>query len=360
MRISLAWLLSPLLALGSLAASDVAEAQNLGIQLLGIHGPDGDRITEDLFVRGINLRDCENPTESYLTFGFPAGSATVTSLDIWLGVGAQRCESQDSRTPPTQTCDHIAFIPIGTSAGSAPPPTNNTDVTIGLDLLAGTEFYDNYCSANAAPTDLNFLFVADLNNFTGETSSLDSNDWTSVLVRANARPADAPRITSATAAGDRQITVEWSRVFKGQEVIQYKLYIEKDGCDPAAASGLLAPGERPPLEIPDDADIFVVDREVIDQSTSVSIVTSNIGLEVGESATVYVVSVDAARNESVLSEAICITRVPTAGFCQAWEDAEGEPCPSSCAAMGASPSSVLWLAGLLSLLFVAYRRRFAR
>jgi hypothetical protein len=104
----------------------------------------------------------------------------------------------------------------------------------------------------------------------------------------------------------------------------------------------------------------VISRETIDQATSVAIRTSDIGLEVGESATVYVVSVDAARNESVLSAPVCITRVPTAGFCQAWEDAEGEPCPSSCAAMGASPASVLWLAGLLSLLCVSYRRRFAR
>jgi hypothetical protein len=345
-----AWLLLSFLAWPASSRGQTT-AEGLPLQVTAIEGPIGRRVNEDIN-RGINMLDCQNPTESWVEFTVLPGSTAITAVDVWVGIGAETCQTSASRTPPTQTCRRIGYVQIGSGMGSAPDP-GNSRIAIGLDAVPSDEMFP-FCTSTS-PSTLNFFFVADVENFTGEASSLERNQWVNIGIRVDAGPPDAPLVESTTSAGDRQISVTWDRVTSGTELILYKVYVEKDGCDPAAASGVLVAGEPPPQ---DTTDIFVFDAN---QATSYAISTSTIGLELGESASVYITSMDMAYNESVLSEPICITRIPTAGFCAAWETAEGAECPGSCSAAGGSPASVLWISTLLALLtLVVYRRRSAR
>jgi hypothetical protein len=347
-----AWLF--LLFVAGLAASTPAHAQDtstqLPLQLTAIVGPSGTRIKAEDLNRGINLLDCENPASSWVEFTLLPGSQSVTAVDVWVGIGNETCQTSNSRTPPTQTCRRITYMQIGTAVGSAPDPGTST-IAIGLDAIPSDETFP-FCTSTS-PSTLNFFFVAELENFTGESSSLAADDWVTISVGVDAGPPDPPAVKSTEYGGDRQVTVEWERVSVGTETITYKVYIENDGCDPNAASGALVPGERPPLDLP--AGIIV--KEAGQDTASYSISITEIGLELGESATVYVTSMDMARNESVLSEPICVTRVPTAGFCAAWEASEGTECPSSCSTLATSASSVAWLSALLALLALITRRR---
>src|SRR5690606_26159049 len=222
------------------------------------------------------------------------GSTAVQAVDVWVGIGNEKCTTKASRTPPTAVCEYLGFVQIGTSIGSAPPAEPST-IRIGLDAIPQEEGF-SFCSSST-PTDVNFLFVADVPNFLDETSAIAPETWASRPVRVDAGPPVEPTITTTESEGDRRITVEWGRVTEAQ-LILYKVYVELDGCDPAASSGVLVAGEPPPLEV-DGVTVFRFGNQL--QGVDYSIDTSAIGLEVGESASVYVTAMDMAYHESVLS-----------------------------------------------------------
>lgn len=357
MRRLTAWLL---LSIACALPSPKAEAQSgeMPLTVTAIDGPgwgeDRRRVRQEDIARGVNFVDCENASDTWIEFTLAPGSVTVQALDLWIGVGAETCQSSSSRTPPSETCQRVGYIQLGGSTGSAPDPDENNVVAIGLDaVLAAGEY--SFCDFGAAVSTVNFFFVADNENFRGDVGTIEANHWRILPVKFDAGPPNAPTFKDGDYAGDREVVVEWNPVTAGgSETTRYRVYVEPRGCD--GGSGTLVGGGRPPIDV---TEAFTRSERIT--GTSFAVRLSNLGLEIGESAAVYVTAMDEAYNESNLSEPICVTRVPTAGFCAAYEAAEGEPCPSSCSTVGGSPSSVLWLSAFLGLVAVyTHRRRFAR
>lgn len=333
------------------AAPFSASAQEFNIAVTELSGPIGTRTTIDEINRGVNLLDCESDS-SYLQFGLLSGGSTaVASIDVWLGIGSETCVTAASRTPPSEVCRHLGHVQVGTSLGQIDDPPPNA---IRIPM---SEFRDagEFCEFGNAPTTVNFLLVSGHQTYRGETSALDPSEWKTIPVRVDAGPPNSPRVSATDVSGNRDIRLSWERVTAGSEDIRYRVYVIADGCE-GSESGPLVPGDRPPLEL-DGFYMFDVGPAV-----SYSIDGEDIGLEVGESASAFITSRDVALNESDLSERICVHRIATAGFCDAWAAAEGEECPTACSAVGASPRSVLWTALALTLLgFVMHaRRRFAQ
>lgn len=339
-----------LVCASSLVLPEKASAQEFNIAVTELNGPSGRRTTIDEINRGVNLLDCDT-AGSYLQFGLLSGGSTaVASIDVWLGIGSETCVTAASRTPPSEVCVHLGHIQVGTSLGELPDPPSNAI------RIAMSEFRDEgtFCDFGNAPTTVNFLLVSGHQTYRGETSALDPNEWKTIPVRVDAGPPNSPRVKALDASGNREITLSWDRVTAGSEDIRYRVYVVADGCE--GDSGPLTPGARPPLEI-DGFHMFDVGPAV-----SYSVDGEDVGLAVGESASAYVTSRDVALNESDLSERICIHRIATAGFCDAWSAAEGEECPSACATLGASPRSLFHTFFALAALavFMRVRWKFAR
>lgn len=325
--------------------SGIAYAQEFNIAVTELSGPSGRRTTIDEINRGVNLLDCETDG-SYLEFGLLSGGGTaVASIDVWLGIGSETCVTASSRTPPSEVCKYLGHIQVGTSLGDLPDPPSNAI------RVAMSEFRDEgtFCDFGNAPTTVNFLLVSGHQMYRGETSALDPSEWRTIPVRVDAGPPNSPRVSSRDASGNRQINLSWERVTAGSEDIRYRVYIIADGCE--GDGGPLIPGERPPLEID---GFYMYD---VGSAISYSIDGEDVGIAVGESGSAYVTSRDVALNESDLSERICIHRIATAGFCDAWSAAEGKECPTSCAALAASPRSLLHTLLALALLSLLMHAR---
>lgn len=271
----------------------------------------------------------------------PIGTPTRT-LDLWdVGAGSGTpAACQDSATRASTTspiCKHMDWSGIGATI---------TPLEIAIPPQ---DFFPDGCTGSA---DRNFYIMA-LSSQGDTSETLTATHYARVRVVLDAVAPGAP--TASSAAGDASITVGWTNPTGTETLAEARIYVDLAGCGGGdGGTSTLMPGGTPP------GTYFA--RVMGGSPTSASLSSTALGLDYGESAAVAVTLVDLARNESRLSNVVCVTRVDVSGFWDAYCAGSGltlEECRArysscSCAVPGrrgpgsAAPALVLGcaLAGL--------------
>ncbi len=279
--------------------------------------------------------------------GLPATGGVLTVLDIWRGPsGSGNCNQATNRqtmTGSTPICTHIQSVAI-------------TSTIQSLSLPAETAFGAAACTSSVStPYDFYFLAVATAQDNSTEVSTTNAG---SVTVAIDPVAPGAPVLMES--AGDTVITVGWSNPDATEALYGAHVYVDLSGCDatgtPVTGGPLMAGGTAPTSVTPSTFQGQTIESATLDPAA--------LGLAYGDFAAVGVTILDRARNESVLSNVVCIERVQVQGFWDAYCAERGmadvEACRAnySCSieAGGGSASACGWAVGLAALAAVARRR----
>lgn len=291
-------------------------------------------MNDTLDERGFNAVECAASETVSLEIGLGNLPAGRTFVDAWLGEQGQDCATEASRVNGTErVCVHL---------GDDLEIVAN-QVTINLDAMMDPD--DPACDGTAAQgeTFRLYLFATGATETTGPVTLAD---YVYVTFKVDANAPAAPTPASGTRTGDETIPVSWSSP-TDQGTLSFNVYVDTSVAT-CTGVGQWEAGDPAPTDVEPDGE---------SSGSSAGVDTDGVGLAVGQSALVYVTSVDLAENESVLSSAVCITRMETGGFCDALE-AGGEECTNTCAATlprTRTAAGALWLG--LALLALVVRRR---
>ena len=288
---------------------------------------------------GMNAADCETPTETEITILPMAGTvATVAFVDLWRGTN---CNTVEARTAATQSCDHV---------GTADIDSTNFNFSVSLDqILQGTRTGANACESGpreGQSIEL-FAFTTGVPMDVGDVGGA----WGTVQLKVDATLPAAPTIDAAMRelGGDESVTMSWDEVEDTSP--NYRIYADTTISSCSDTSAQFIPGEVPPN--PDDYEVETP-QNADDQTISL---TGGLGLALNDKALLFVAAVDLANNVGVLSQPVCVTRIPTSGFCDSFEAMGGEPCPDGCAASGPVDERSVWLSVLVLACLVRRRSR---
>lgn len=285
----------------ALSATQTAHAQanSLSIAVTRIEGPGGVRDESAEIQDGVNIADCAAPGETEITIRVGQSPQRGAGFDLWVALVAD-CESSETRSGVTQTCFDIGRQITLLGA--------NMDFVLTLDELTVDE--RNPCTDITSAPGGNYylhLFDSGLESTTGELQS----DWPrgSVAIPVDVAAPTAPEITSGDASGEGALDVTWEADAGDSDVQNYEFELFNLG-----ACGGASGGDAAVATDGGAGDASTPFRRVSD--SSVGIRPSDLGLAVGEGALIAVRAVDPAENRSELSAPICITHVPTVGFCE--------------------------------------------
>jgi hypothetical protein len=237
------------------------------------------------------------------------GTGGTLVLALWTGgtgPGPAACENPMNRTSASGT-------PICTLvSGFTAPMLNGPQQTVALPPQA---LFGADCTTT---TDDAFFLMA----------SSTANDISTTFTTANfvtlriASDMDLPGApTLADASGDAAVSVTWSNAADTGTLSEARVFVDTRGTcgggDGGTASSTLIPGGTPPSA----ATLTVTGGS----PTSATLDAGALGLAVGQSAVIAVSVRDLARNESVLSNLACITRVEVEGFWEAYCREQGLP-----------------------------------
>lgn len=298
----------------------------------------------------ISYEECVADQEiSIVITNAPYDATGMTRLvwDLWqggTGTAGANCQTATSRrttgTGGEAVCNHrSAWAGGGQITQTMPTLTFRPE-----------ELFPAGCDSATQGT---FVFYVLAMNATGDTTTdIAATHYFqfSVALDFEAPPAS----TLEDAAGDRQITVEWTNTAT-ETLAGARVYVDTAGTCGGTTSlmaGAAAPAALTPTEVLGSAP------------TSLSLDGEDLGLEIGDSVPIAVAVFDTARNESVLSNVACLERVPVSGF---WDDycreqmLDADECSarySGCAAHPGSPGRPgALLLSLLALGAFFVRRR---
>ncbi len=327
-------LLALLLAPG--AAS--AQAGSLDVRVVRIEGPGGVRDTNEEVVNGVNAADCAAPEDTEITFQVTQGSPT-NQYDLWVAL-VNDCEATSTRSGTTQTCFDI-------NREISLLETNNTFVLTLDELIVGTEgdFDRNPCEEIWSPQGGNyFLHVYDSasSSTTGELGSIPRGV---ASIAFDVKAPNPPEMTSGDVSGEN-VAVSWNAGEGDSDAMQYTFEVYDVGS--CAAGGQDGGGGGTPDGGASDGGVSGSLIRTVSQGTaSIRIDTADLGLGMNEGAAIAVLAIDPAGNRSELSSSVCVTNVPSAGFCDVYGEMGGECGTCSVAAPGSARGvPVAGLAGL--------------
>jgi len=281
--------------------------------------------------------DAANVDVGFTTTNAPSG---ILFVDLWVGTPSEDCSTAVSRVPgDMRICTHLT-----------PDPTlDATDgsFTVSLaDLIAGS----TACTTGGSEVSLNLWALATGETETTGTITADQFGYIQFSVDPTAPAAPVPNQT--TASGDTGISITWPAA--AETDVTYRAYV--DSASGSCETGTLTAGAAAPV-----GDPTIPSQSTGSDASGITLSAADFGLEDGQSALVAITSVDANDNESVLSQTVCVTRVPSAGFCDVYAADSGEPCPQGCAvSQPGAGGSPLPLLPLLALVLGLARRRSRR
>lgn len=277
-----------------------------------------------------NATDCASDVE--LTLRVQNIPTSQTLLDFWRGPGTTDCSTEAARNQDTATCTSLNLA-VDTTIGNS-----ESTLVVGLNELLDCDGSDGtfsiYILAASAQSTFEAIGADQTANFSLE---LDTNI------------PNAPTGVSG-GAGNSQVTIRWSSS-ENETPFEFRLYADSGGDAGASIpagcpSSVLVSGQTAPT-----TGSF---REVSGSLSSTDINPQSLGLEIDQSAAVAVTTVDQARNESVLSEVFCVSRIETTGFCGTTECDSGTACAAGTTSPGAA--SWMWLCLVASMLIFRFRR----
>jgi MYXO-CTERM domain-containing protein len=331
--------LTAVLATLSLAFPSPAVAQTQGgisITLVSVsqNGTEIRDMGDNTFAtRGYNAAECavsDSITTEFTVTNLPTGT---TFVDAWLGNGTQDCSTETARqTGNGRVCVHL----------EADPTVTTNSVTLSLTEMLDPD--DSACDStpNTGATYTLWFFAT---GSTETTSTVTSAQYGYVSFRMDVVAPAVPTPTATSLSGGESVRISWGAL-AAETNPNYRIFIDDTvmTCDGA---GQYMAGDPAPA---------TADQEGTPATQNVSLT----GLAEGASAMVFVSAVDQSENESVLSAGVCVTRVPTVGFCEALEGS-GQPCTNSCVAgaPGSRPVRETWWFAV-AVAALALRRRSRR
>ncbi|MFT5354179.1 MAG: hypothetical protein ACI9KE_001380 [Polyangiales bacterium] len=263
-------------------------------------------------VARVGIAECESATDVVATVSTIMGTDEV---DLWFGVNLD-CSTVAERDSVDGECVHIGHADTG---------INSFTISI-QDLIAAKPAT---CDSNENQVTVYALYT------TTNPDRAAVDGFGTVTIEFDGVPPDAPDISGAEVAGDSAVTLNWELI--NDEDASFEL-INGGECLGTPPSG--------------DETAFTTTEQRTDSATVDP--EADLGLELNESAAVYIVAVDLAGNRSVVSEPICVTRVPVAGFCDVFSEMGGADCGEagcSVAAPGSGGSGAPLFFMLVALLW---------
>lgn len=248
----------------------------------------------------IGLAECQANTPLEVQVNNAPFTGTTTSLvfDLWTGgtgPAPAACETATNRRSSTGT-------PPCTRVPWDGPMVNGIQQVV---TLLPQDLFGPECTMSGDRAF--FLMAVSASNDT--TTDLTNANYVALRVVMDATRPGAPTVDDA--AGDNAIAVSWTLPSDTGTLSSARVFVDASAgaCgsgDGGTGTSTLVAGETPPAS----AAVTVTGGS----PTSANIDGAAIGLAYGESAAVAVSVLDLARNESVLSNVACITRVRVGGF----------------------------------------------
>jgi hypothetical protein len=287
------------LALVTLVWPSLTEAQMTATYLeYGARGAPGTSSNPYFVNWPVSLSECtaNTPIEVQLQ-NAPLVVGTALTFALW--------RSSGGGTSPTQ-CQ------TGANRSGANPPCTRVETFAQPMLTAVNQlvsippqvFFDADCSRSG---DLVFFLMA-MSSPTDIASDVPASNFVTLRVVLDREPPGAPTVSSG--AGDASTTVSWTNPSDTGTLYGARVYVDTSGTCGAGDGGAADSTLRPGGPAPSTATVTVTGGS----PTSASVDLGALGLDYGESVPVAVSLVDLARNESVLSNVACLTRVQVEGF----------------------------------------------
>jgi MYXO-CTERM domain-containing protein len=356
-----------LLLLGSLALAFFlpagAHAQSGAIQPPLVVKRDGKQLNNDPAIYGTK-EDCDNNVDFEFSLTY---SSTVPIVEAWMGVGGTDCSKVENRTKASTTATAPACKLLGTDRKATTTPHVTAPAVQVFSKAQGAS--NPMC--DEARNQLYTVYVIPLDqetnidaNMAYPAKTVGTISTRTVTFTLFTLALDPPTDVSGL-SGESQIGIKFKPIQGAQAKTRYKAYfdwgfpggstdsqdagadedasadvdagvdaaVDEDagvddagtnadantgasggsGADaasepPSCGSGIVRTGAPPPRDNPDvegvtgnSSPIYLKDLE-------------SRGVGYGEKVAVAVVTIDAAGNESDLSEAVCVERVETASF----------------------------------------------
>ena len=299
---------SIVLTLASAAIASSASAQ-LQVTVESITDRDDNELNLRNSPIGKNT-DCDANTQVTLDLRqIPTSEAVI---DVWRGEGDQNCADASNRdsTAGDSACDPVSLT-VDTSIN------NQTEKTLTFTL---DELVDD-CSIGDGNYSIYFLAT----DTAQSEQAVDANASDVLQLTLDTTPPSPPSSVSG-GSGDSAIPVSWDSN-TGDDIREYFVYVDTSGC---------------PV---DGTDNFVrFGSSLAGTESSVSLDGSKLGIDFGASASVAIVAVDQALNESEFSSTVCAERVQTDGFCDIHMREMGKCSGCSVHIPGSTPEDPLPLA----------------
>lgn len=336
----------------ALAASPASAQITYTFQTYGDRDTPSSGATNYLVNWPISLAECEaNEPISMVLTGAPYDATGMTRLvwDLWqggtgsTGADCQTATNRRTSTGATAVCTHR-------------PDWDGGQITTTMPTLElrPQELFPDGCTTSTQGTYVFYVLAVSATNDT--TTDVAATGYFSFSIALDFVAPTAPMVEDA--AGDRQIVLEWTNETT-ETLSSARVYVDTSA--PCGESTVLVAGEAPPSTISPVATVTG------SAPTTANLDGADLGLAVGETASVAVTVLDLARNESVLSNVACIERVPVEGFWDAYcaerglTTAECSARYSSCAALpGRGSRSALGALALLGVALLVSRRRASR
>ncbi|NOY92179.1 MAG: hypothetical protein GXP55_13365 [Deltaproteobacteria bacterium] len=291
--------------------------------------------------KALNGIQCDNAANVMLNFTTNNVPSAILFLDLWVGTPSEDCSVTESRTPgDRRICSHLPQDPV----------IDATDGSFSVslaDLIAGS----TACDTGGSEVSLFLWALA-----TGEsetTGDITTAQYGFVQFAVDPTPPAAPVPNETASSGDTAISITWPAV--GEIDVTYRAYV--DTASGSCEATTLVAGAPAPVDV-----TGIISRRTGSDARSISLNGASLGLTDRQSAAVAITAVDANDNESPISQIVCITRVPTAGFCDVYAADTGESCPQGCSVSppGTSPSPLPLLVPFALIALGLSRRRSRR
>lgn len=337
-----------------LAGPSLAQAQMTATYLeYGDRGAPGTNSSTYFINWPVSLAECRANTAIQVQLqNAPLIAGTTYTFALWRassgGVSPTACNLADNRDDTTPPCTRVTTF-------AQPTLTSATQViSIPPQVFFGTDCSDT--------SDL-VVFLMAMTSVTDISTDVPATHFVSLRTMLDPTAPDRPDVVDS--AGDETVTVSWTNPGDTGTLYAANIYVDRSGScgsgDGGTGSSVLVENAAAPTSI---TPVTVPGGSPTSGSVDLSF------LEYGQSVPVAVTLVDLARNESVLSNVACLTRVQVEGFWDAYCREHGYPdtvdgraaCRAAYDGCSASPGrgSASGLALLVSALVMFVVRRAVR
>ncbi len=294
----------------ALGITSPAAAQMTGIYLeYGDRGAPGTDSSAYFTTWPIGIEECRANTPLQVQVNNAPFTGTTTALvfDLWTGgtgPAPAACQTATNRRSTTGVppCTRVAW---------------DGPMVTGIQQVVSLNPQDLFGAECTMSGDRAFFLMA-VSASNDTTTDLTTANYVTLRVVMDATRPGAP--TVGDAAGDNAIPVSWTLPSDTGTLSSARVFVDTSATacssgDGGTGTSTLVPGETPPAS----AAVTVMGGS----PTAATLDGAAIGLAYGQSAAVAVSVLDLARNESVLSNVACITRVRVGGFWDSYCSEQG-------------------------------------